>query len=111
MTADLTGFLAARLDEDERELVKDPPQGLGYANLGARMRREVEAKRAILGRHRRIEPDFTGAAACAWCSDDTDAGARWHEPWPCPDVLSLAAVYRDHPEYRQEWVPDGTAAI
>ena len=89
----LPEFLNARLDEDE---------AAGRRAL-ARALREVEAIRAILERHRRIEPDFTGAAACAWCSDDTDAGARFHQPWPCPDVLSLAAVWSDHPDFRPEW--------
>jgi hypothetical protein len=65
----------------------------------------TDALRAILGRHCRIEPLSDGAAACAWCSDDVDAGARWHQPWPCPDVRSLAAIWDYHPAYRQEWAP------
>ena len=26
-------------------------------------------------------------------------------PWPCPDVLIIAAVYADHPDYLPEWRP------
>jgi hypothetical protein len=23
--------------------------------------------------------------------------------WPCPEVLDLASVWSDHPDYREEW--------
>src|SRR5450755_4162939 len=64
----------------------------------ARVLREVAFKRAILARHTPIKPVV--GLACAWCSDDVDAGARWHQTWPCPDVRDLAAVYSGHPDYR-----------
>jgi hypothetical protein len=111
---DLNAFLAARLDEDERELVKDPPVGLGYANLGVRMLREVEAKRALLRMHEPVlfwgnSPpplkDRTPENAVAWycecqCPDGVIEGA-----YPCDTARLLAAVYSDHPDYRPEWKP------
>jgi len=63
----------------------------------ARTLREVEAKRAILGRH---EPAGKEPVSCLWCSED-----EFLYRWPCPDVLSIAAIYSDHPDYRQEWKP------
>lgn len=58
----------------------------------ARVLREVEAGRAILANH-----------------DDThDCGDRrsWEFPYVgCRDVLALAAIYSDHPDYRPEWKP------
>ena len=126
MTADLTAFLSARLDEDEaqaREATADPGMAAewhettsGCLDVGlpdhggedwrdyvwpqgdsrvtrfiarhdpARALREVEAKRAILDDHM---PDEYG---CQICQGDTT----------CP-LPYLAAVYSDHPDYRQEW--------
>lgn len=94
---DLIAFVTARLDEDERELVKDPPAGLGYANLAARMHREVEAGRRILERHR---PDQYG---CQYCE-------RFPGPGPCPDLADLLVHWADHPDYRPEWKPQPLTA-
>jgi hypothetical protein len=69
----------------------------------ARVLREIAAKRAILGRHMPHQPAF-GGPACNWCSEDVDDRPQIaKEPWPCPDVRSLAAVWSDHQDYRQEW--------
>jgi len=83
----LVAFLRARLDEDERELVKDPPMGLGYANLPARIHREVEAKRAILDEYDRADGGYGYLRGLEF------AIVRW------------GAVYRDRPDYRREWGP------
>jgi hypothetical protein len=64
--------------------------------------RVVAAKRAILARHFPIKWDGEHIA-CAWCSDDIEAGPGL--PWPCPDVRDLAAVDSGHPGYRKEWAP------
>lgn len=63
----------------------------------ARVLREVAAKRRVLGRHvpHRLGADY---AWCEWCRPQV-------EVWPCPDLLDLAAVWADHPDYRQEWAP------
>jgi Family of unknown function (DUF6221) len=96
---DLVAFVTARLDEDERELVKDPPHGLGYANLPARMRREVEGKRIILARY--------ADTLARMEDDDYPAGvardqAREYEDFVLP---CLAAAWSDHPDYDPDWAP------
>jgi len=81
---DLIAFLSARLDEDERELVR-VAEPLRRVLLSARMRRETAFKRAILGQYR---------TAAGWSSDN----------WPLPLRL-FAAIWSDHPDYDQDWAP------
>ena len=95
--SDLVAFLRARLDEDERELEKDPPVGLGYANLPARIHREVEAKRAILGEYAPIAKADDG-------SHEPEYAYGWADALGVA-VRALAAVYRDHPDYDPGWIP------
>lgn len=72
----------------------------------ARVLAECEAKRRIVEMHRAdgapvvdllgMEYEF-----CWTCSDSgPDAQA-----WPCDTIKALAAVYADHPDYRDEWRP------
>jgi len=123
VTGDLAAFLAARLDEDENraraaqaewdspsvryEWEDLPDEVFAHARTHdpARVLREVAAKRAILELHhirrigtwpvcthcRPVDPEYT---------DDLTS-----EPWPCRTLRALAAVYSDHPGYRQEWAP------
>lgn len=121
MSDDLVAFLRARLDEDEAAAklaareggtwTQDDPQRYpgSISSLGgqvvyaegapdenqaphiarhdpARVLREVEAKRAIL--------------------DEYLAAPGWPQ-----DVVLLAAVYSDHPDYRDEWKPDTVAHV
>ena len=74
----------------------------------ARVLREVAAKRAILAEHGPAnggrDPD-----RCRVCTAIAPTGmghtdARRFRA-PCPTLLFLAAVYSDHPDYRQEWKP------
>lgn len=96
---DLVEFLRARLDEDERELAKDPPVGLGYADLGARMRREVAAKRRRLARYEQAMNEELGEWQAA---RELMLAARG----VLLGVLKEdAAVYSDHPDYHPEWKP------
>jgi len=112
VTGDLTGFLAARLDEDEGAL-EDPQWGDARGTCYEcgtnqnRLRREVAAKRAILALHSFVYPttypEPSGQPTCNVCHCGT-----WDwEPcnWPCQTVRHLAAVYSGHPDYRQEWAP------
>ncbi|GAA5048274.1 hypothetical protein HNP84_000213 [Thermocatellispora tengchongensis] len=67
----------------------------------ARMLREVEAKRSILGRHERC------GSGVGYCDD---GGHGWSEadgePFTgCRDLQDLALPYADHPRYRPEWRP------
>ena len=63
----------------------------------ARVLREVVAKRSLI-------EDHTGQC----CVNDTCCGeiAGYFDSEagdPCPVLLVLAAIYSDHPDYRQEW--------
>lgn len=109
---DLIAFLNARLDEDEaaawavhdvnkcdallyEEDMADAARRDPDCDCGqpARVLREVEAKRAIVKLHAAEpgqHPDF--------CGHDL------HE-LPCLTLRLLAAVWNDHPDYRQEWAP------
>ena len=91
---DLTAFLAARLDEDERYLKSN-----AHHLWTQRPFREVEAKRAILARYedclaRMDDPMYSGLAE--------GFQIREYEDFVLPNH---AAVYSDHPEYRPEWKP------
>ena len=75
----------------------------------ARVLREVEAGRAILAAHLPGEFDRYGLTEilCRTCVTGHEAymdddGA---DPWPCATVRRLAAVWSDHPDYREEWAP------
>ena len=96
----ITEFLEARIDEDHRLA------GSGWARLGdtrwetdnygrnfltpSAVLAECAAKRAIAGLHK------VGADQC-------DEHNAMFESIPCPTIRALAAVYADHPDYRQEW--------
>lgn len=91
---DIVEFLKARLDEDEARAQHALNGDLDHLptvecrcgrrlHLGGdavRVLREVEAKREILAFHEQ-RPVLTEA----------------------PMLLALAAVYADHPDYREEW--------
>ena len=93
----------------------------------ARVLREVAAKRAILAAHevnsepeikvidhidRRwntgwVERQETGRTAywCQTCDHDRDYEHISSPQEGCDTLRHLAAVYSDHPDYRQEWAP------
>ena len=100
---DLVAFLAARLDEDEaaaraaepfyedRDLVSEMVH-IGFdaevpqhaeRHDPARVLREIAAKRAILA----------------------EMSASWRQSWTAAftTLYAIAAVWSDHPGYRQEW--------
>lgn len=78
-------------DADVRHIARHDP---------ARVLRDVEARRAVLAEHK---PDTDGH--CWVCLTTRD---RWKEDWPldkwpCRTIRTVAAVYSDHADYRQEW--------
>lgn len=104
-TLTLTDFLLARIAEDEEKwtpfagYIQPWTVRLDFADSAAevtidpaRVLAECEAKRATLREHA-IGP--TGD--CGVCS-------YWSE-YPCPTVRFVAAVYSDHPDFREEWRP------
>jgi Family of unknown function (DUF6221) len=66
----------------------------------ARVLREVEAKRAAVTRCELVLAAFADPAAGSW--PDVSRRERSHAG---ATLCALAAVYADHPDYRQEWKP------
>ncbi|GAA1138517.1 DUF6221 family protein [Nocardioides aquiterrae] len=87
----LTDFLLARIAEDVAgaEAADAVPAPWGFWDDG-RVLAECEAKRRIVGLHGRVDP----------C--DAHDGATL-ETVECDTLRALAAVYADHPDYREEW--------
>jgi len=100
----ITGFLEARIAEDERharmlaETDRRPVLSLSATvNHPQRLLAECAAKRAVVELHPTYiytdeEPGFEMEAAKCLCGGS-----------PCATLQALAAVYRDHPDYREEW--------
>lgn len=112
MTDPWAAFLVARLDEREARARKlldvarkaretnSEPWMLGRQSPGwhswpdveamcEQALREVAAKRAMLDRHRPVVAAGARRQSC------------WHDGqyWPCADVMGLASVESDHPDY------------
>lgn len=90
----ITDFLLARIAEDEAEcqdMLKRMSDAKDWDHAYAeRVLAECAAKRAVVGIH------GIGADPC----DAHDASCQ---SIPCETLEALAAVYRDHPDWRQEW--------
>ena len=105
---DLIAFLNARLDEDERYLTSNQ-----HHLWTQRPLREVAFKRAVMAEHypgttwARDAPE--GLKICAGEEGDCDTW-QMATRWPCPQIRQLAAIYCDHPDYRQEWATGDEAA-
>lgn len=67
----------------------------------ARVLRDVEAKRKILAIHQPHLSDYGEPPTCSACWPEPKIGT--HPLYPCSTVRALAAVWSDHPDYRQEW--------
>lgn len=123
MSDDIVAFVKARLDEDERfarlthsgewtfdqlgQLLVNQGQTISkIANLGvdsfgrhiarhdpARVLREVEAKRRILGEYERF------------AAERRRAMNGWDTAEISPIVAALAAVWSGHPDYKAKWRP------
>jgi hypothetical protein len=64
----------------------------------ARVQRETEAKRRIMERHYANEDGM-----CEGCPTSEITLDPQIEISECPELRDLAAIYSDHPDYRQEW--------
>ena len=107
----ITEFLLARIAEDEALASKLARFDKGHYSPGtqiytgsawvhsplttARVLAECATKRAIIGLAAKVE-DAEDAMAREWATAEVLAPAILH---------ALAAVYADHPDYRQEWQP------
>lgn len=69
----------------------------------ARVLRETEVKRSLLRLHGKIQFRWVGRPLAnskePYCAHDELS-------FPCPTIRHLAAIYSDHPDYRQEWAPN-----
>lgn len=73
----------------------------------ARALREIEAKRRVMARHKRPDRERTSIPnSCDGCGSHME----WGDLEPdtpdindCPELRDLAAVYSDHPDFREEW--------
>lgn len=92
--------------------------GVGYMEYPAisidntRVLAECEAKRRIVERHAArggaedwMDDDWLSGMSederrghCGWCTYDNRV-----VQFPCADLHSLASIYADHPDFREEW--------
>jgi len=91
-------FLEARISEDEKRATYVREYGdTGGLFSPARVLAECESKRAVIAVHEsyaRAVPESVGIAAI---------GARCGQEVTADALKALAAVYKDHPDYQQEW--------
>jgi hypothetical protein len=101
MTGDLAAFLAARLDEDEAIAVRTVDAG--------RLFRQIAAGRAILTAYEEAaEHPYDLPQGIYEGRDDWERERDDSVLGELEDVARhIAAVYSDHPDYRQEWAPHG----
>lgn len=123
----LTDFLLARIAEDEAyvknalrsDYTYGGVNGLSWNHDGlngaaTRIHAECEAKRRIVEMHESI-PYYgldrygrwlphEGEPKAWYCECQSEDGMIQGEA-PCPTMRILAAVYADHPDYREEWKP------
>jgi hypothetical protein len=76
---------------------------------------ECDAKRRIIERHQPVKQWFGHepnrrviGVVCSTCIvADEPAQDCYHveADWPCVEIRDLAAVFADHPGYREEWRP------
>lgn len=115
----ITDFLNARITEDEAHIQAHTPdfdecQECGFGQQPespysiARVLAECAAKRAIVEMHAPV--DYSGLGmespnACTLCGADRGIHDwEWmKDSFPCDTLRTLAAVYAEHPEYRDAW--------
>jgi hypothetical protein len=123
VTLSIVDFLNARLAEDEaaaqqakatggpmspwwgaeqlKPLMVDADATHVEHHSPERVLREVVAKRAVMERHCPSQSD-----GCVGCGVYLGRDDQWHpnvQFEDCEELLGLAAVYSDHPDYNPEW--------
>jgi hypothetical protein len=114
---DIVEFLNARIEEDEAAIAFASKAGVAAEPFAlARLRREVAAKRAVLGRHKISDEEndsvfnsysygtrVYGCVGCGWYSSPE---LPWSEDInECPELRDVASVYADHPDFEVAWKP------
>lgn len=123
-TLTLTDFLLARIAEDEAAAQYSTAMWASVPST-ARVLAECGAKRRIVEWHKNwpvlaetpmeFETETTGTDITAmtirasrrimWLTEQEYRDRFGSEPPSSPILLMLAAVYSDHPDYRDEWRP------
>ncbi|CAI9417307.1 DUF6221 family protein [Nocardioides sp. T2.26MG-1] len=103
-------FLLARIAEDERDGCPCRFVDEDRDICDDRWRAECGAKRQIIALHEQGDGvSYRGTEFCSRCTASgeypADDAYTDEQNWPCPTLRALAAVYADHPDYRQEWRP------
>jgi hypothetical protein len=120
----ITEFLLARIAEDEQQAMKhhESASRHGWGDYTCRVLAECEAKRAIIKQHEQwpvlVEHErpelaiaheglesitYRMTSEMAWLTTKEYIKRFGTEPPTAPMLLALAAVYRGHPDYREEW--------
>ena len=127
----ITEFLEARIGEDEAYAAQAQGEHYGWIDYWrvADTRQGTRTESVIYAHAFRFDPERTLAecaakraiiaehvaewGSCATCLDGDDGACGDPEccgspsnimkHYPCPTVRALAAVYKDHPDYQQEW--------
>lgn len=116
MSRDIFQFLEARISEDEAQanavdLLSSEMETISthylpeFAEYMLRwqprnVRAECDAKREIMSEHIGGEFSLGSWPFCSTCMDWDNASGV---PWPCHSIKSLAAPYKDHPDYDPQW--------
>lgn len=125
VTPPIAEFLKARISEDEADaraaseerLLEISMEGrriiydAGFMQMftPTRVLAECAAKRSIIREHEPV--NYTGLGidspnACSLCGCLRVNMHDWKwkdDSFPCHTLKALAAIYKDHPDYRQEW--------
>lgn len=103
-------FRAVRGTESDMSLQSWPDVGVPAVLVGPeRVLADSRAKRTIAYEHRSAEGEpwqTWRRGYCQTCADWDDAQVGEGPPnikYPCDTLKALAAVYKDHPDYQQEW--------
>lgn len=91
---DITDFLLARIEEDEVRANYYGRLAMGTGRVLA----ECAAKRALTTLH--SPGNYRGQEVCNDCGDWWDGSPI---DYPCETIKILTAVYKDHPNYQEEW--------
>jgi hypothetical protein len=101
--SDLIAFLNARTDQ------KDHFVRIARLDVATRTRklREIEAMRRLIEIHRPEWEDYVdgdGIERSSYqCAECEPPGTP--DNYPCRTLRTIAIIYCDHPDYRQEWAP------
>lgn len=113
----LVAFVRARLDEEERDAratIGEPWLDVDWAEIDdepvTHIRRQdpaatlarVEALRGLVEAHC---PEGAEYPSGPWCERCWGMQSDAHEGWPCDVIKGVAAIWRDHPDYQQDWAP------